>query len=319
MRNYIIKRLLLFIPTILGVSVLVFGALRILPGDVAELILTGGDPDVVVTEDMKAELREETGLDKPIHVQYLDWIWGVARFDLGNSWNTNRPITRNLKRQFPVTLQLAVASLILVVLIALPIGMLAALYQDKWPDYLLRGTAVLASAMPGFFAAILIVLILAAGFGWLPPLRFYNLWERPWDSMTQLFFPAVALGLLGTATLLRMTRAQMLEVLREDYVRTARAKGLTERVVVTRHSMRNALIPVVTVIGFQVAVLLGGTVVIEVIFSLPGMGEQLVRAVLLRDFPVVQTYVLYLVLISLLVNLIVDISYAWLDPRIRYA
>ena len=154
MRNYIIKRVLLFIPTILGVSVFVFGALRVLPGDVAELILTGGDPDVVISEDMKEELRKKTGLDKPIHIQYIDWIWGVARFDLGNSWNTDRPITRNLKRQLPVTLQLAVASLTLVVLIALPIGILAALYQDRWPDYLLRGTAVLTSAMPGFFAAI---------------------------------------------------------------------------------------------------------------------------------------------------------------------
>ena len=318
MRNYLIKRMLLFIPTMVGVSIFVFGALRILPGDVAELILTAGDEDVVVTEEQKEALRKKTGLDKPIHEQYLGWMWGVVRFELGDSWETDRPITRLMKRQLPVTLQLAVASLILVILLAIPIGILAALYQDKWPDYLLRGTAVFGSAIPGFFAAIVIVLILAAGFGWLPPLRFYNIWERPWISITQLSFPAMALGLIGTATLLRITRAQMLEVLREDYVRTARAKGLAERLVVVRHALPNALIPVVTVVGFTVAALLGGTVVIELIFSLPGMGQQLVRAVLLRDFPVVQSYVLYLVVVSLLVNLVVDISYAWLDPRIRY-
>ncbi len=318
MRNYIIKRVLLFIPTMVGVSIFVFGALRILPGDVAELILTAGDTDVVVTEEQKEALRKKTGLDKPIHEQYLGWMWGVVRFELGDSWETDRPITRLMKRQLPVTLQLAVASLTLVVLLAIPIGILAALYQDKWPDYLLRGTAVFGSAIPGFFAAIIIVLILAAGFGWLPPLRFYNIWERPWISITQLSFPAMALGLIGTATLLRITRAQMLEVLREDYVRTARAKGLAERLVVIRHALPNALIPVVTVVGFTVAALLGGTVVIELIFSLPGMGQQLVRAVLLRDFPVVQSYVLYLVVVSLLVNLVVDISYALLDPRIRY-
>ncbi len=319
MRQYILKRILLFVPTIFGVSLLIFTILRILPGDVAMLILQGNDPDKIVSEEQLTELRTQLGLDRPIHLQYIQWVWGVIRFDLGISHETGIAVLDLIKKQFPVTAQLAAVSIVLVTLVALPVGVFAALYQDKWPDYVLRGLAILALAMPGFFLAIVVVLILSRGFGWLPPLGFSNVWDRPWDSVRQLAFPALILGLHGAGTLLRITRAQMLEVIREDYIRTARAKGLMERVIVVRHALRNALIPVVTLLGGQVATLLGGTVVIESVFSLPGLGQELVRAVFVRDVQVVQTYTLYLVIVSLIVNLLVDLSYTVLDPRIRYS
>ena len=319
MRNYAIKRVLLFIPTVVGVSVLLFAILRILPGDVAVQILMAGDPEVTITEEDRLRVREELGLDRPIYTQYLDWMWGVFRFDLGDSFIMKRPVAEQIKREFPVTMQIAFFAAFFVAIISIPIGVLAAVYQDKWPDYILRGFAILGLAMPSFFVALLVVLILSVYFRWLPEFGFVHLWEDPWKSFQQLIFPALAIGFSSSGYILRMTRGQMLEVLRDDYVRTARAKGLPERVVIMRHALRNALLPVVTLFGFQVAFLLGGTVVIEIIFALPGMGRALIEAVLLRDFPVVQTYVLYLVVVAMMINLLVDLSYAWLDPRIQYS
>lgn len=318
MQKYILKRLLLFVPTVVGVSIGIFAILRIVPGDVAATILRGSDRETNFTEEQRLEVVKSFGLDKPLHEQYLIWIWGAVRFDLGDSWYIKKPIVTQLKRQFPVTVQVAVLAALMVALVAVPIGVLAAVYQDRWPDYILRSIGVVGLAMPNFFTAIVIVIVLSRWFNWLPPLGFSNLWDHPVQSLQQLFFPAVALAFTGSGTLLRLVRAQMLEILRDDYVRTARAKGLSERVVVLRHALRNALIPVVTLYGFQVAALLGGTVVIEQIFSIPGMGSSFIDAVFLKDLPVVQAYVLYIVVVALAINLIVDLTYAWLDPRIKY-
>ena len=319
MRNYIIKRLLLFIPTVIAVSMALFAILRILPGDVAAVIIQAGDPEVTITEAERIRVTEELGLNRPVHVQYAEWMWGVLRFDLGDSFIIKRPVMEFVKLQVPVTLQVAFLSAILVAVISIPIGVLAAVYQDEWPDYILRGAAILGLAMPSFFIALLTVLILSRFFHWMPPFGFVHLWQDPWVSFQQLLFPALCIGFHSSGSMMRMTRGQMLEVLRDDYIRTARAKGLAERSVIIKHALRNAMLPVVTLFGFQIAFLLGGTVVIEIIFSIPGMGQQLIEATLLRDFPIVQTYVLYIAVIAMLSNLLVDLTYAWLDPRISYA
>ena len=318
MRKYVIKRFLLFIPSLLIVSVAVFAIIRIIPGDVAAAILTAGDEGASFTEEARQLVVKELGLDRPIYIQYVEWMWGLVRFDPGESWVLKKPIFEEMKRQFPVTLQLTAFSIILVSAIAIPIGILAAVYQDKWPDYILRTIAIAGLAMPSFFVGLLVVIGLSVLLHWLPPPGFANLWESPWKSFQQLIFPAAALALSSSGVMLRMTRAQMLEVLRDDYVRTARAKGLPERVIILRHALRNALLPVITVLGFQIAVLLGGTVTTEIIFSIPGLGVNLIEAVISKDLPVVQAYVMYLAFIALLANLIVDLSYAILDPRIQY-
>ena len=319
MRNYIIKRLLLFIPTVIAVSMALFAILRILPGDVAAVIIQAGDPEVTITEEERIRVTEELGLNRPVHIQYAEWMWGVLRFDLGDSFIIKRPVMEFVKLQVPVTLQVAFLSAILVAVISIPIGVLAAVYQDAWPDYILRGAAILGLAMPSFFIALLTVLILSRFFHWMPPFGFVHLWQDPWVSFQQLLFPALCIGFHSSGSMMRMTRGQMLEVLRDDYIRTARAKGLAERSVIIKHALRNAMLPVVTLFGFQIAFLLGGTVVIEIIFSIPGMGQQLIEATLLRDFPIVQTYVLYIAVIAMLSNLLVDLTYAWLDPRISYS
>ena len=319
MRNYVLKRLLLFVPTVIVVSMVLFAILRVLPGDVAAVIIQAGDPEVTITEEERLRVTAELGLDRPVTTQYFEWIWGVLRFDLGDSFIIKRPVIEFVKLQVPVTLQVAFVSAILVALISLPIGVLAAVYQDKWPDYILRGAAILGLAMPSFFIALLMVLILSRWFHWMPPFGFVHLWQDPWTSFQQLLFPALAIGFHSSGSMMRMTRGQMLEVLRDDYIRTARAKGLSEIAVVVRHALRNAMLPVVTLFGFHIAFLLGGTVVIEIIFSIPGMGQQLIEATLLRDFPIVQTYVLYIAVLAMLSNLLVDLTYAWLDPRITYS
>tara|TARA_B100001123_G_scaffold61469_2_gene67082 strand:- start:59 stop:958 length:900 start_codon:yes stop_codon:yes gene_type:complete len=296
-----------------------FAILRILPGDVAAVIIQAGDPEVTITEEERIRVTEELGLDRPVHIQYAEWMWGVLRFDLGDSFIIKRPVMEFVKLQVPVTLQVALLSAILVAVISIPIGVLAAVYQDAWPDYILRGAAILGLAMPSFFIALLTVLILSRFFHWMPPFGFVHLWQDPWVSFQQLLFPALCIGFHSSGSMMRMTRGQMLEVLRDDYIRTARAKGLAERSVIIKHALRNAMLPVVTLFGFQIAFLLGGTVVIEIIFSIPGMGQQLIEATLLRDFPIVQTYVLYIAVIAMLSNLLVDLTYAWLDPRISYS
>ena len=319
MRKYILRRVLLFVPTLLGVALVIFILLRILPGDVAVQILAGPNGEAEYTQEDLERLRERLGLNDPVHVQFVNWIWDFARGDLGHSFATNRPVWGELKRQFPVTLQLAFLTAIVVTVIAIPIGIIAAVKQDGWLDYILRTFAIIGLAMPSFFVGLLVILGLSVYVGWLPPVGFTSLWQDPVKSIQQLILPAVALGFSSNGLLLRITRTQLLEVLREDYVRTARAKGLAERVVIMKHAVRNALLPVVTVGGTQIGFLFSGTIVIEILFNLPGLGRGLINALNTRDLPVIQIYIMYFALVALVANLIVDLTYAWLDPRIRYA
>ncbi len=318
MRKYIIRRLALFIPSLIGASIGIFVLLRVIPGDVAAVILSGPSGEASFTREQVEDLRHELGLDRPIAVQYLDWVWGMVRLDMGTSFQDNYPVARTLKERFPRTLQLTVMTLVVIVGIAIPVGILAALKQDTWLDYALRGMAIIGLAAPSFWVGLIVVLVLSRYFDYLPPLGFVDLWDNPVVGFQQLIFPALALGFSTNGLLLRITRAQLLEVLREDYIRTARAKGLRERLVVLRHAVRNALLPVVTIGGFLVAGLLSGSVAIELIFGIPGMGQALITAIRLRDLPVVEVFVMFVVLLYLVINLVIDISYALLDPRIRY-
>ena len=319
MKKYILRRVLLFVPTLLGVALVIFILLRILPGDVAVQILAGPNGEAEYTLEDVENLRERLGLNDPLHIQFVNWIWDFARGDLGHSYATNRPVWGELKRQFPITLQLAILTAIVVTAIAIPIGIIAAIRQDGWLDFILRTFAIVGLAMPSFFVGLLVILGLSVYVGWLPPVGFTSLWDDPITSIQQLMLPAVALGFSSNGLLLRITRTQLLEVLREDYVRTARAKGLAERVVIMKHAVRNALLPVVTVGGTQIGFLFSGTIVIETLFNLPGLGRGLINALNTRDLPVIQIYIMYFALVALVANLIVDLTYAWLDPRIRYA
>ena len=318
MRKYIIRRVLLFIPTLIGVSIAIFVILRVIPGDIASIILGGPSGEGAYSLEELEALREQLGLNRPIVVQYFDWAWSMLRGDLGDSYLLSRPISDELRRQLPVTLQLAFFTAIVVSAIAIPIGILAAIKRDSWLDVVLRGWAILGLAAPTFFVAILFILGLSLYFRWLPPVGFISMWDDPVTSFQQLIFPAMALGFSSNGLLLRMTRTQLLEVMGEDYVRTARAKGLGERIVIWRHAVRNALLPIVTIAGFHVGGLLSGTVVIETVFNIPGVGLGLVRGLNARDMPLIQVYILYFAAMALVVNLVVDLTYAWLDPRIRY-
>ena len=318
MRKYIARRLVLFVPTLLGVSIAIFTLLRVIPGDVAALMLGGTEGEGSYTQEDLERVREQLGLNDPIYVQYGTWVWQLVRFDLGDSIALGRPIAGELKRQFPITLQLAIFTAIVVSLIAIPVGVLAAVKQDTWIDYILRSIAVIGLAAPSFFVGMLIILGLSLYFRWIPPIAFVNLWDNPTVAFQQLIFPAIALGFASQGLLLRMTRTQLLEVLREDFVRTARAKGLAERAVIMRHGVRNALLPVVTIAGVQIGFLFSGTVVIETVFNVPGIGRGLIQAMFIRDLPMIQAYIMYFALVALTANFLVDLTYAWLDPRIRY-
>ena len=319
MTQYLVRRLTLFIPTLLGLSAAIFILLRVLPGDVVAVMLAGPGGEGSFTQEDVARIREQLGLNKSLHVQYVDWLFNMLRGDLGVAMTRgNRPITGELARQFPVTLQLAGLSTVIVFAVAIPIGVLAAVRQDTWLDYVLRGGAIVGLAMPIFFIGMMIILVLSNVFNWIPPVAFVSIWENPGVAIQQLIFPALALGFGSQGLLMRMTRTQLLEVLREDYVRTAQAKGLTQNAVILRHAVRNALLPVVTIAGLQIGGLFSGTVVVETLFNIPGLGRGLVQAMFARDLLMIQAYIMYLALIALVANLVVDIAYAWLDPRIRY-
>ena len=319
MQRYLIRRLLLFIPTLILVSVTIFVMLRIVPGDPVLLILAGPDGEGSFTDEEYERMKERLGFNDPIYIQYFSWVAGLATFDWGRSIQTNERVVDIFKRAYPVTLQLSLLSFLVIATIGIPIGVLAAVRQDTWMDYLFRGLAILGLAMPTFWLALLILLALSLWFNWIPPVEFVHLWEDPATSITQLIFPALALGVSAQGTTMRMTRSQLLEVMREDYVRTARAKGLAERLVILRHALRNALLPVLTILGILLGVLLGGTIVIEIVFNIPGLGRPVINAVGSLDQPVLQVVVLAFTLIFLVLNLLVDMAYALLDPRIRYS
>jgi peptide/nickel transport system permease protein len=313
--KYVVRRLLLAVPVLLLSSLIVFGLMRVMPGDA--LIALMGESGNVGQKEL-AKLRKDLGLDKPYYEQYGIWLWQMVSLNPGYSIFTNEPIAVALKKSIPVTLELATLALILGLLIAIPVGVLSATRQDTTSDYAGRVVAISGLSLPDFWLGTLVITFAALWFRWIPPIGYASFWEAPLTNLQQFLLPAAVLGFRLSAATMRMTRSTVLEVLREDYVRTAWAKGLGGRVVVYKHALKNALIPVVTIVGGQLGTLLAGTVIVETIFALPGMGRLTVEAILFRDYPVVQTNVMLVAATLVTLNLAVDLTYAWLDPRIRY-
>ncbi|MDA1220053.1 MAG: ABC transporter permease [Chloroflexi bacterium] len=318
MRQYVVRRFALFIPTLLLTTLIVFVLFFLVPGDAALFILTGEDGSGKVTEQDIINLRHELGLDRPIHIQYGSWLWGIVQGDLGESIWYKTPVIAELKDKFAVTLQLAVMGIVLAFIFSVPLGIISAVKQDTMPDYISRIISLIGIALPTFWLAILMIYGLAYFFNWLPPLGYATLWEDPLLNLTQLIFPALAIAFHDMAFTARVTRSSMLEVLREDYVRTARSKGLGELSVIGRHALKNAILPIVTVSGYQFARLLGGVIIVETIFVVPGLGRFLIESIIHRDFVVIQAVILLTAAVVLSVNLIIDLLYGVLDPRIRY-
>ena len=316
MRTYVLKRLLLVVPTLLGVATIVFLLLRVIPGDVV-LLRLAGEGGKVAEEVLRAE-RARLGLDQALWRQYLDWIGGLGRGDLGLSMWTGRPVAQEIRIRLGLSLELTVLATFLAVLVAIPLGTLAALRRATWLDYLLRVFTLSGLSMPSFWVGVIIVLVLLRVFRWSPPLTFTSLWEDPVANLSQLIWPALVVGFRSAALAARMMRSALLDVLGDDYIRTARAKGLAEQAVVRRHAVRNALLPVITVVGLESAVILGGLVVTEQVFNLNGLGKLLLEAVTRRDYTLTQALVMLSASAFVIMNLVVDLCYAWLDPRIRY-
>lgn len=318
MWQYIVKRILLMIPTLLGAALLVFLLMNVVPGDIALLVLGTGEQGGDVNLQDLERLRTKLGLNRPLYEQFFSWVWNIAHLDFGTSLWSGAPVLEELRIRLPLTLQVALLATLISTIIAIPLGTLAAIRQDTWVDYGVRVISIGGLAIPAFWTGILIILFLVIYFEWSPPLVFVPFWEDPWENFAQLVFPIITVGYRNAAIGTRMTRSAVLEVMREDYIRTAWAKGLQERIVVIKHTLKNAMLPVITIIGAELAFLLGGLVVTETVFTLNGLGRFMVDAILHRDIPVVQTMVLITAFIIVFVNLIVDLIYAWLDPRISY-
>ena len=323
MYQYIAKRLLLVIPTLFGAAVLVFLLLRLIPGDICDMRLAGEGG--LVDEETLNTCRVAMGIDKSLWLQFVDFIWGFIRFDLGISMWTGQPISYEIGLRFHLSLQVAIMATLSAIVISIPLGTISAIKQNTWIDYFVRAFSIAGIAIPSFWLGIIIILGLLittqyfSGTPWMPPIQFKPIWEDPMHNLSQLLWPAIATGYRYSAVATRMTRSTLLEVLREDYVRTARAKGLLEKVIINRHALKNAMLPVVTVIGIEFAFLMGGLVVTEQVFNLNGLGKLFVEAVDHHDFTLTQALVMVVVTIFVFTNLIVDIFYAWLDPRIRYS
>ncbi len=323
LRQYTAKRVLLMIPTLLGAGVLIFFLMRVIPGDIclARWVDYGTDLDPALLE----LCRDRLGLNEPLHIQFWHFMRGVLSFDFGVSMWTGRPIIQELELRFALSLQLAVMATVVTLLLAVPLGIVAALRQNTWVDYLVRTVAIAGVAMPSFWLGILIILGLLIlsqawlGEPWMPPIYYVSPFENFWGNMSQLIWPALVAGYRYAAVVTRMTRSALLEVLREDYIRTARTRGLTEKIILNRHALRNSFLPVITIIGIEFSFFMGGLVVTEQVFNLNGLGRLLVDSVLYADYNMIQALVMIVVAVSVLVNLLVDLSYAWLDPRIRYS
>ncbi|GIX47856.1 MAG: peptide ABC transporter permease [Candidatus Tectimicrobiota bacterium] len=319
MSTYILRRLLLFVPSLFGVTVVIFVLMRLVPGDIAEILAyDAGSEFADVAQKQIAKIRRELGLDRPLLEQYVNWLAGAVRGDFGYSYWEKRPVMQIIEERFPRSMELALLTILLAMLWAVPLGVISAVRQNSWADYLVRVLSISGLSMPLFLTGILILYFLIRFFYWMPPLDFKDFFDSPLENLQQLIWPALAQAFYISAPITRLTRSQMLDVIREDYVRTARAKGLPERAVVYRHALRNALLPVVTFIGWWGGRLLGGIVIMEIIFGVPGMGTSLIEAVQHRDYPTVQAIVFLMALVFLVLNLVIDLLYAWLDPRIRY-
>ncbi|MSP81194.1 MAG: ABC transporter permease [Rhodospirillales bacterium] len=317
MLRYTIQRLLMMIPTLFGVAVLVFVMLRVMPGDIVELRLRGDGAQV--TPELLAMERARLGLDKSLPAQFGDWMGGLLTGDLGISMWTGRPVAYEIGIRLELSLELAILATILATMLALPLGTLAALFKDRWPDRVISVFAIAGLAVPSFWFGMIIILTLLLNFNWMAPMTFTPFLEDPVKNLSQLIWPALAVGYRYSAVATRMTRSTILEVLQEDYIRTARAKGVYERLVVSRHAMRNALLPVVTVIGLEFAFLIGGLVVTEQVFNLNGIGKLFVNVLARGDYTMIQALVMLVAGFFIFVNFIVDLLYAVLDPRIRYS
>ena len=323
MWQYIVKRLLLMIPTLFGAAILIFFLLRLIPGDVCELKMAGAG--LYADQEQIDICRTNLGLEQPMIIQFWDFVSGFVTFDLGTSMWTGKAITYEIALRFELSLQVAIMATLTAVLIAIPLGTISAVKQNTWIDYVVRAFSIAGIAIPSFWLGIMIILGLLiftqAWFGtpWMPPIEYTPIWVDPVANLSQLIWPAVATGWRYSAVATRMTRSALLEVLREDYIRTARAKGLMEKLIINRHALKNSMLPVVTVLGIEFAFLMGGLVVTEQVFNLNGLGKLFVESVLNQDFTLTQALVMLVVTIAVFTNFVVDICYAWLDPRIRYA
>jgi peptide/nickel transport system permease protein len=323
MYRYLIGRLLLMIPTLFGAAVLVFLLMRLIPGDICVVRLAsgGGTFNAHAVELCHAEV----GMDRPMIVQFLDFVWGLFRLDFGVSMWSGKPVAYEIAVRLPISLEIAVLATVVAVLIAIPLGTISALKQNTWIDQVVRTVAIAGIATPSFWLGIVVILAVLditdalTGSPWMPPIDYVPLWEDPIRNLSMAFLPAITVGYRYAAVTMRMTRSAMLEVLREDYIRTARAKGLLDKIIINRHALKNAMLPVITLIGIEFAFLIGGLVVTEQVFNLNGIGRLFVLAVQNQDYTLTQALVMLTVVVFVFTNLVVDLFYAWLDPRIRYA
>lgn len=313
MARYVARRLFGIAAVMFGISVVVFLMVRLIPGDTVQLLL-----GTEATQQQIDTLRRAFGLDRPVYEQFADWFLHVLQGDFGTSLRTSRPVLPDIVARFGVTLQLTLVSMVIAIAVAVPLGVASAVNRGRLSDAVSRVAALIGLSIPNFWLGTILILFVSLLLGWLPPVGFISLLDDPWLGMQTLLLPAIALGTALAAFIMRMVRSSLLEVLRHDYIRTAQAKGLHERTILYTHALKNAFIPVLTVIGVQIGYLLGGAVIVEEVFSLPGMGRFLLNGIYQRDYPVVQGGVLFVAMVFSLVNLLVDVLYAWLDPRIRY-
>ena len=318
MYKYIFRRILIAIPTLIGVSILIFFIMRILPGDVIDAMVTDETGSLVFTEQERESIMESLGLNRPVHVQYLSWMRDVFTGDLGYSFWTKISIGEHVRRRAPMTIEITVLSLLISWVIGLPVGILAAVYRNSIGDYIARGTVILFLAIPSFYAALGFLIFFVLVFTWRPPVEVIFFWQQPIKSLYVALPAAVAIGTGMAAVIARMARSSILEIIREDYVRTARSKGLSNRVVINRHVLKNALIPVITISGLQFGNLLAGSIAVETALNIPGLGSLLAQGLADRDWMVIQNMVLIFAFSFIIINLIVDLIYSWVDPRIRY-
>ena len=317
MQQYTLKRIGLFIPTLFLMTIMVFVVMRIVPGDPAIALLEGDGGGSYTAQDLQ-NLREKLGTDRNMAVQYVDWVGGIFQGDFGDSYWFKASVMSELGDRMPRTLELAILAIVLSVIFSVPLGVISAIKPDGWLDFGARTFTIVGIAIPNFLMAVLMIIFLLTVFNWLPPLGYVELWDNPIKNMQQMIFPAIALAIYDMAFIARVTRSSMMEVLREDYMRTARAKGLSERVVLVRHGLKNAFLPILTISGWQFARLFEGAVIIETIFLIPGVGRILIEAIFHRDFPMIQAVIVVIGTGVLLINLVVDLLYGWIDPRIRY-
>ncbi len=316
MRGMIVRRLLIAVPTLIGATILVFVVMRVIPGDIAYALLAGEEGAAQVDPDALADLRRQLGTDRPLHVQYVDWIAGLVQGSLGDSMWNRLPVGGEIARRLPITLEIALLSVAIGFGAGLPLGIVSALRRDTWADLIARTASILFLAIPSFWLGLLILLVTTRLFSWIPPLGYHPPWSSPGTNLVQILFPSLVIGSHLMAIVARMTRSTMLEVINEDYIRVARAKGFSEQQIVLRHALKNSLLPVLTIVSLSFGTLLGGAVVMERVFSVPGIGSYLIESITVRDYTAVQALVFIFATAFIVINLIVDLAHGWLDPRI---